>query len=401
MKVLYFDCFSGISGDMFLSSLLDLGLPQEPFLREIKKIPLTGYTIDIRKESRNYILGTRFIVRTGENHHHRHLADFKKIIEETDVSVSIKERAEKLFTRLVTIEAHIHQKPLEEVSLHEVGAVDSIIDIIGALIALELLQVEAVYASPLPVGSGFVECAHGTLPVPAPATAELLKGVPVFSNAVEGEVVTPTGALLITELAEHFGPIPSMRMTGVGYGVGTRTYPSFPNLLRVFSGEMEDVGRGENTTEVVVLEANIDDQEPFVLGYVMEKLLGLGALDVFYTPVTMKKSRPGILLTVLAHPEKQEAVIREIFKETTTLGIRLQRLERRELERKIEMVATRFGEIRVKVSFYEDRRLNAVPEYEDLKEAASRAGVPLRVVQAEVLGRIGRREDNGTENDKL
>jgi uncharacterized protein (TIGR00299 family) protein len=384
MKTLYFDCFSGISGDMFLSALLDLGLPREEFLEALKKIPLSGYDIVIRKESRNQIQGTRLIIEAGEGHHHRGLSDFKDLVRASDVSPGVREKAEALFTRLVTIEAEIHQKPVDEVSLHEVGSVDSIIDIMGSLIAMEMLAVDKVYASPLHVGSGFVKAAHGLLPVPAPATAALLKGVPVFSRDVKGELVTPTGALLITAFADSFGPIPQMDITGVGYGVGTRTFEELPNLLRVFSGTRAAASRTARSTEVVVLEANMDDQEPFISGYVMERLLSLGALDVFYTPVTMKKNRPGILLSVLVHPDKQEAIIREIFRETTTLGIRLRRLERRELDRTFEKIKTPFGDIRVKVSFYDNRRLNAVPEYEDLRQAALKAGVPLKVVRDEV-----------------
>ena len=410
MRTLYLDCFAGVSGDMLLGALIDCGLDLESLQRELARLDLGGYRLGIERVDRSGISATKFHVSVGSefehglraeafeqgqqgqqghrshahhDHPHRPLTEIRRLIQTSGLSDGVKLRALAIFERLGEAEAKIHNVPLETVQFHEVGAVDSIVDIVGAAVGLEKLAVERIISSALHVGSGTFSCQHGTYPVPGPATAELLRGVPIYSREIDGELVTPTGAAIVSTIASEFGPLPMMRMERIGYGAGTRQYPRFPNVLRVLLGETEI----ERTpTSVAVVETNIDDLNPQVFGHLMEQLLVQGALDVFYIPVHMKKNRPGILLTMLCAPEDRERLSAVIFRETTTLGVRY-RIEAREvLERAHVSVATPFGEIRIKVAYDRHRRrVNYAPEYDDCAAAAERYDVAIREVQSSAL----------------
>jgi uncharacterized protein (TIGR00299 family) protein len=320
-----------------------------------------------------------------EHSHHRALSEIKQIISSSSLSEHVKQRAQTIFQRIGQAESKIHNIPIESVHFHEVGAIDSIVDIVGACVAFEALKIDRIISSPLHVGSGTFQCAHGTYPVPGPATAELLKGVPIYSKDVEGELVTPTGAAIISTLAESYGPMPAMKIEKIGYGAGTRDYPKFPNTLRAVIGELEDDADRTPTT-VTVIEANIDDLNPQVFGYLMEKALAAGALDIFYTPVQMKKNRPGVLLTLLCDPADRERMCDLIFRETTTLGVRFRNEQREILTREFVTVETEYGPIGIKVSRSKDGQvMNVSPEFEDCRAAAEKNGVGLRDAQTAAL----------------
>jgi uncharacterized protein (TIGR00299 family) protein len=321
----------------------------------------------------------------AHDHGHRGLSEIKRMIEVSALSERIKNRAKAIFQRIGEAESKIHGVPIETVHFHEVGAIDSIVDIVGACIGFDALQIDRILSSPLHVGSGTFKCAHGTYPVPGPATAELLKGVPIYSREIQGELVTPTGAAIISTLAEGYSQTPAMRIEKVGYGAGTREYPKFPNVLRAILGELEEDADRTPTT-VTVIEANIDDLNAQVFGYLMEKVLEAGALDIFYTPVQMKKNRPGVLLTVLCRPEDRGRMCDLLFRETTTLGVRY-RDERREiLMREFVTVDTEYGPIRIKVAkSNEGRVLNYSPEFEDCRTAAEKHQAGLREIQTAAM----------------
>jgi uncharacterized protein (TIGR00299 family) protein len=379
MKTAYFDCFSGISGDMILGALIDAGLDADRLGAELAKLPLSGYEIATAKVMKNGIAGTRFSVKTAPQHHHRSLADIMKILDGSGLADGVKRRAAAIFRKIAEVEAAIHGVTIEEVHFHEIGAVDSIVDVAGACIALDLMGIGAVFSSPVNTGEGFVETAHGTLPVPAPATAALLAGVPVYSSGIRAELATPTGAAIIAHLAQGFGPLPPMTVERVGYGAGFKDLP-VPNLLRVFIGEAETPAAYES---VIAIETNIDDMNPEFYQHVSERLLESGALDVYTTQVIMKKSRPGALLTVLCREESREALSRIIFEETTTAGLRFGRMERMVLDRALQRVATPYGEIGVKVLTSAGRIVTVSPEYEECKRIAREHGVPLKQVYDE------------------
>ena len=348
MHIAYFDCFSGISGDMIMGALIDAGLDLHQLNEELKKLKMGGYTLNAKKTTRRGIAGTRFSVDADNDHVERHLKDIEKILDHSDLGDDIKDRSKAIFRELADVEAKIHNSSPGEIHFHEIGAMDSIIDIVGSLLGLKLLGIETVYASRIPVGTGFVECDHGTLPLPAPAALELLKGIPIYASGIEKELVTPTGIVILKHVAKSFGVIPEMRIHQIGYGAGSRDL-KIPNLLRVWIGESEEKREYEED-EVILIETNIDDMNPEFFGYTSEKLLERGALDVFMTPIFMKKNRPGTLLSVLISPDKLDEMLSIIFAETTSLGIRLQRLERKKLPREILTVDTTFGCVRVKVS---------------------------------------------------
>ncbi len=313
------------------------------------------------------------------------------MISASGLSASVKERALAIFQRIGEAESKIHGIPIETVHFHEVGAVDSIVDIVGACIGLEALQIEQIISAPLHVGSGTFNCAHGTYPVPGPATAELLKGVPSYSKDIEGELVTPTGAAIISTLAVSYGNLPAMKIERVGYGAGTRSYPKFPNVLRAIIGEVETAGSDSTPTTITVIEANIDDLSPQVFGHLMEKLFVAGALDVFYTPVQMKKNRPGVLMTLLCQSDDRERMADLIFRETTTLGIRYRTEQREILRRDFTTVETEFGSIKMKIARAENGRLvNFAAEFEDCRAAAELHQVAFRQVQLAALRAFGK-----------
>jgi uncharacterized protein (TIGR00299 family) protein len=388
LRTLYFDCFAGISGDMTLGALVDAGADARELTERLKLLGVEGYEIGFEKVDRSGISATRATVRlTRAEKQHRHLSHIEKIINDSRLNDSVKERALKIFRRLGEAEARVHNVPVERIHFHEVGAVDAIVDVVGACIAFELLGVERFVASPMHVGSGTVEMEHGRFPVPPPAVAELLRGAPVYSTDIVGELVTPTGAAIVTTVCESFGPMPLMRVEATGYGAGGREYKNFPNVLRVLVGESdkaEETPHGvsqQGDEELLMIETNVDDVSPQVLGYVIERALAEGALDCYFTPVQMKKSRPGVLVSILCRQSDGEAMRGLLFAETPTLGVRSYTVTRRALEREAVTVKTEFGTIAVKVARWHGQTIGATPEYEDCRAAARAHKVPLRVVQ--------------------
>ncbi|MFA5873538.1 MAG: nickel pincer cofactor biosynthesis protein LarC [Anaerolineales bacterium] len=383
MKLAYFDCIAGASGDMILGALVDAGLPVETLRERLSALKLGGeFKLQAQKVSKNGFGATKVdvIVCEDEHYHGRPLAEIEAVVRKSDLPEHIQDKAIGMFRRLAEVEAEIHGIPVETVHLHEVGGVDTIVDVTGALLGMEALGVDLVYASPLPLGRGFVEGAHGRIPLPAPATVALLKGIPIQGSDIEMELVTPTGALILSTVCKTFGPIPPMTLTGLGYGAGGLDLP-IPNVLRLLVGE-----QGAGIEGLVLLETNVDNNSAEINGYVMEKLFAAEALDVFFTPIQMKKNRPATQLSVLCHPADVERLEAILFRETSTLGVRRQSVERRCLERESETVETPYGPVRVKVAHLEDGTTKRAPEYEDCRQAAEVHGVPLRVVYEAALG---------------
>jgi uncharacterized protein (TIGR00299 family) protein len=379
MKTLYFDCFAGASGDMILGALVAAGVDGQELKKQLSLLGVSGYAIDFETVNRSGICATYARVQTGHEHAHRHLSDILKIIYDSRLSDRVKDRAAKIFSRLAEAEARIHNEPVEQVHFHEVGALDAIIDVIGAAIGFDLLGIERFVSSPLHVGSGMVQMDHGRFPVPPPAVTELLKGAPLYSTDIKGELLTPTGAAIITTVCSEFGALPPLKLEQTGYGAGTREYEDFPNVLRVLIGETLDAQRSE--AQLWMLETNVDDMSPQVFGHVMERAFELGALDCYFTPIQMKKNRPGVLLSVLSREAEREKLMDLLFSETTTLGIRSYRVNRRALERRTVRVETQYGPIDVKVAVLNGHIAKEMPEYEQCRRAAREANVPLRVVE--------------------
>ncbi len=380
MRVLYWDCFAGISGDMALGSLIDLGADTGALQALFAALPITGCRLEISPARSHGIAGTsvRVIAETGQPH--RHLSDVLVIVDTMPASDRVRNQAKAVFHRLARAEAAVHGVSPEEIHFHEVGALDAIVEIVGVAAALEMLGVERVYASALPMSTGFVQCAHGLLPVPAPAVLELVKALPTRPAAVEGEMVTPTGAALVAVLAAEHGPMPPMRPAGAGYGAGTRVFP-FPNMLRAILGDLDaSTNRGAET--LIVLETNIDDVNPEFYPYFIERLLASGVREAFYNPVVMKKGRTGIKLTVLTEEKDVPRITDLLIQETGTLGIRIRREERITVPRQFFKVETPFGPVRIKVARLGPGQLQAKPEFEDCRNLAAAAGVPLRTVTA-------------------
>ena len=384
MKTLYFDCFAGASGDMILGALIAAGVDPDAFKQQLSLLGVQGYSIDFETVDRSGISATYARVQTAHEHAHRHLSEILKIIYDSQLSDAVKDRAAKIFSRLAEAEARVHNQPVERIHFHEVGALDAIIDVVGAAICFELLGIERFASSALHVGSGTVNMEHGRYPVPPPAVAELLRDVPFYSTDVAGELVTPTGAAIITTVSTDYGPIPQMKLQQAGYGAGTRQYEKFPNALRVLIGE-EQISATDLPASaderLWMIETNMDDISPQILGHVMERAFELGALDCYFTSVQMKKNRPGVLLSILSRAEERSALSELLFSETTTLGIRAYEVERRALQRKIVAVETQYGPIDVKVAQLNGHVVKAMPEYEQCRQAARDANVPLRVVE--------------------
>jgi pyridinium-3,5-bisthiocarboxylic acid mononucleotide nickel chelatase len=424
-RVLYFDCFSGISGDMVLGAFLDAGLPIDDLKRALGSLSVSGFDVSAARVLRAGVSATKFMVHENaqpealaprhdaahkderghsrrhsddhdhrdphasaqlsglsvpEHHHpHRSLAEINALIDQSALSPAGRDRAKALFRRLGEAEAAIHQMPVEKVHLHEVGALDSIIDIVGAVFAMEWVGADRIVCSPLNVGGGTVLSAHGVFPVPAPATMRLLGDTPIYSGPIKKEMVTPTGALIATSYASSFGPLPAMSVERVGYGAGDRDHPETPNVLRVLIGRAADQPEADR---VVVIECEIDDMNPQIFGLAMERLYAAGALEVFYVPVQMKKNRPGTLLTVIAPPGRREALTDLIFRETTTIGLRHHDVERECLRREIIHVETPIGAVRFKLAWRAGRIVNAVPEFEDCAKLAAAHNLPFKEVQA-------------------
>jgi pyridinium-3,5-bisthiocarboxylic acid mononucleotide nickel chelatase len=379
MKTLYFDCFAGASGDMILGAMIAAGVKPEVFQERLSLLGVPGYSVTFETVDRSGISATSARVQTSREHAHRHLSDILKIIYDSRLSDGVKDRTAKIFSRLAEAEARVHNEPIEQVHFHEVGALDAIIDVVGAAICFELLAIDRFVSSPLHVGSGFVEMDHGRFPVPPPAVIELLKGVPFYSTDIAGELVTPTGAAIISGVCNDYGPIPQLKLEFTGYGAGTREYEKFPNVLRVLVGE--DQSSEPADERLWMLETNMDDISPQILGHVMDRAFELGALDCYFTSVQMKKNRPGVLLSLLCRQEQRVTLSEMLFAETTTLGIRAYEVERRALERRIERVETQYGPIDVKVAQLNGHVVKEMPEYEQCRQAALKADVPLRVVE--------------------
>jgi uncharacterized protein (TIGR00299 family) protein len=408
-RLLYFDCFSGISGDMTLGALLDAGLPFDELKRALGSLAVSGFDITTARVLRAGLSATQFIVhehtshdapRTSHGHDHDHdhdhhdhghshehahehphrsLPEIFGLIDRSALSSAGRDRAKALFQRLAEAEASIHQMPVERVHLHEVGALDSIIDIVGAVFALEWFAADRIASSALNVGGGMVDSAHGHFPVPAPATLKLLGDAPIYGGAIQKELVTPTGALIVSSYATSFGPVPPMTVERVGYGAGSRDFPSTPNVLRVLVGRAAD---RPNAERVTVIECEIDDMNPQIFGVAMDRLYAAGALDVFYVSVQMKKNRPGTLLTVVAPPERRSALADIIFRETTTIGLRHYEVDRECLRREIVSVETPVGAIRFKIAWRDGRIVNAVPEFDDCARLAAANNLSVKEVQA-------------------
>lgn len=385
----YFDCFSGISGDMVLGALVDAGADLRAIETELRRLGLEGWKISASKVQRGPIFATHVKVETEEQHHHRGLSIILKRIDDAKLAPRAAERARKIFTRLAEAEAHVHQVPIEQVHFHEVGAVDSIIDIVGAAIGFEMLGIDEFACSPLDVGAGQVKTAHGLLPVPAPATAELLRGAPTYSSGLRRELVTPTGAAIATTLSSRYAEMPAMTLRAIGYGAGSADNAEKPNVLRLLIGERATTDPGEPPepreywdAPVTAIETNLDDMSPQIYGYFAEKALEAGALDVFSTPAQMKKNRPGLLVTILSEPATVSKLIDLLFRETTTIGVRTHELRRKTLARELVPVATPYGEVHMKVSRLDGAVLNATPEYDDCRKLAAEQGVPLKQVIA-------------------
>jgi uncharacterized protein (TIGR00299 family) protein len=384
MKQAYLDCSSGISGDMFLAALLDAGLEPRRLLEELKKISLGFYEFKRTRAMRGSLVGTRVEILLRGEQPRRKLSDIEELIGKTTLSDSVKQRSLKIFRRLAEVEGKLHNQPSAEVHFHEVGAVDSIIDVVGACVGFELLEISELVCSPLNVGGGRVQTEHGSLPVPAPATAELLKEIPVYSSGVEGELVTPTGAAIVSALASSFGPMPAFKIEEIGYGAGEKDFPGLPNVTRLFLGQKAEGVKsqpGLPGEEVVsVIEANLDDMSPQVYGYFVDQALTAGALDVTCNGVQMKKNRPGLQVTILTTPEKSDALAQLTFEQTTTIGLRIYEARRKVLEREEVSVETPYGKVRVKVAKHEGKVVNAAPEYEDCQRLAAEKSVPLKQV---------------------
>jgi uncharacterized protein (TIGR00299 family) protein len=415
VKVLYFDCFSGISGDMTLGALLDAGLPLDALKQAFGSLALPGVHVHADRVLRAGVSATKFTVHAHQpsrvtpasaghaakaDHHHDHshhdhdhehgahrsLPEIFELIDRSALSPAGRDRAKAMFQRLAEAEAAIHQMPVEQVHLHEVGALDSILDVVGTVFALDWVGADRVVCSPLNVGGGMVQSAHGLFPVPAPATVKLLGDAPVYAGAVQKELVTPTGALIATTYASAFGPIPPMSVEQVGYGAGERDNPQTPNVLRVLIGRAAEPSAAQRVT---VVECEIDDMNPQLFGVAMERLYAAGALEVFYTPVQMKKNRPGTLLTVVVAPDRRAAITDVVFRETTTIGLRHHEVDRECLAREVVTVTTPLGPVRFKVSSRNGHVVTATPEFEDCAKLATAHNLAVREVQAVAIAAYG------------
>jgi len=400
VKIAYFDCSSGISGDMCLGALVDAGVSLKMLEKELRKIPVRGYRLTSKKVKRSHIAACKVdvilnAIRPKQNSHKdiglSLWKDVEKTINRASLSEGIKKQGLNIFKRIFKAEARVHGETLYTVHLHELGAIDCIVDIFGALIGLDMLGIEKIYASPINLGNGFIKTEHGMLPVPAPATAEILKNTPIYSLSGPFELTTPTGAAIIKELSAGFGNIPVMEIEKTGIGAGNRDFRDRPNILRIFAGKaieshLPQKRRGRNISDetITIIETNIDDMNPQLYEYVMERLFKTGALDVFLTQIIMKKGRPGVKLTVLCNEQKRGLLSDIILEETTTIGLRYHKLERKVLHREIKKIDTEFGKVRVKVAKSGTDIIKTTPEYEDCKRIAKKLKIPLIEVMRKI-----------------
>jgi len=388
MKIAYFDCFSGISGDMTVGALLDAGLKIETLEKELNKLGLSGYQLEVNKVVKKGISATQFKVKIKEEGVHRRFKDILDILEKSKLDEEIKKETEKIFFNIAQAESKIHRKDIDKIHFHEIGGLDSIIDIASAVIGIKTLGIEEIYSSTLPVGRGFVKCAHGVIPVPAPATLELLKNIPIYSGGIESEMITPTGAGIIGTLAKSFGERPLMKIERIGYGAGEKEF-TIPNLLRVSIGEKilkdENLKDGYVSDETILIETNIDDMNPEFYDYIMGQLFSQGALDVFLTPIQMKKNRPAHMLSIIVYEQNLKEILEVLFSESTTLGVRIRETKRLRLAQKNFITETKYGKIRIKVGIFKGKIKNIAPEYEDCKKMAKQHKVPLKEVYDEAM----------------
>lgn len=386
MKTAYFDCSSGISGDMCLGALVDAGLSVRILETELKKIPIEGYKLTSKKVERNHFAARKVTVSIGAHGKGKGLKkwkDIERLIQKSSLSLEIKRKGHMVFKRLLKAEAKVHGQSFDTVHLHELGAVDTTVDIFGTIIGLAMLGIDKVYASPVNLGSGSIGLEGHILPVPAPATAELLRKIPVYSKHIPCELTTPTGAAIIKELSSGFGDMPMMEIERIGIGAGDKNFKDRPNILRIFIGEQLQTFK-KHAEQVTVIEATIDDMNPQIYEYVMEKLFKAGARDVYLTQVIMKKGRPGVKITVLSDGEKREVLMAIILKETSTTGLRFSEMKRKVLQRETKKVDTQFGTIRVKFSKFGDGSIKATPEYKDCKKIAEELDIPLIEVMKKI-----------------
>ena len=387
MKIAYFDCFSGISGDMTVGALLDAGLKIETLEKELKKLGLSGYQLEVNKVVKKGISATKFNVKIKEEGMERRFKDILTILEKSKLDEEIKKETKKIFFNIAQAESKIHQKDIDKIHFHEIGGLDSIIDITSAVIGIKTLGIEEIHSSALPVGKGFVKCAHGVIPVPTPATLELLKNIPTYSGGIESEMITPTGAAIIGTLAKSFGERPLMKVEKTGYGAGEKEF-TIPNLLRVSIGEKilkdKKIKDGYVCDKALLVETNIDDINPEFYDYIMDRLFSQGALDVFLTPIQMKKNRPANMLSIIVYEQNLRGMLAVLFSESTTLGVRLREIERLRLAQQNFIAETKYGNIRVKVGMFKGEIKNISPEYEDCKKMAKQHQVPLKEVYEEV-----------------
>jgi pyridinium-3,5-bisthiocarboxylic acid mononucleotide nickel chelatase len=386
VKVLYFDCISGISGDMALGALVAAGADPDQLREQLDLLPVEPFDIDLEEVETHGIHATKVTVRAAATGVIRTYANIRSLLEDAKLPPAALSLAQRIFRRLAEAEATVHRRDIEQVTFHEVGAVDSIVDITGVALAFTMLGIERVFSSAVPTGTGLVKTEHGVMPIPAPAVVELLRGVPVYSRGVPMELVTPTGAAILAATVEGFGELPPIRLESAGYGAGTLR-PDFPNVLRVLIGDEDPKGRGDRRTPSaageLILETNVDDLNPELYGYVIERLFEAGAQDAWLTPIVMKKGRPAVTISVLCSPSRQDAIRQVLFRETGTLGVRSSSVDKQALEREWIQVSTRNGGVRVKVGLLDGRPVTVAPEYEDCARVAREAGVPARDVYEE------------------
>ena len=386
LRTAYFDCYSGISGDMILGALVNLGVNINDIRKALKKIDLKGYKLQAKKIQRNGLSSTQIIIdiekpKSQHSHPHRSFSNIRKLIEQSGLPSKVKINSIEIFKRIAKVEAQIHNTTIEKIHFHEVGGIDSIVDIVGGVWAIESLKLDRIFSSPLNVGEGFVDCAHGRLPVPAPATLKLLKGIPIFSTGVKTELTTPTGAAMIGFYAEEFQSMPTMIISGDGYGAGSRIITAIPNLLRVMIGEMPL----KESDSLVMIETNIDDMNPEIFDAVMESLFDARALDVYFSSIIMKKNRPATKISVLAEKQEREVLSKILLRETTSFGVRFYEVGRLTLEREIQKLKTSYGVIKIKIGTLDGETVQAAPEFEDCRNAARKKKIPVKKVYDDVL----------------
>ena len=393
MRTLYFDCFAGASGNMILGALLALGVDMEELKRNLGTLAIAEFDLEVSQVDRSGIAATYVEVKVPHEHIHRHLGDINRIIDRSQLSDSIKARSKSIFRHLAEAESKVHGIDLDEVHFHEVGAMDAIVDVVGACIGFEMLGIERFACSKIHVGSGFVKMAHGNFPVPPPAVAELLTGIPVYSTEIEGELITPTGAAIISTLCDSYGVLPEMKVEVTSYGAGTREYTDFPNVVRLMLGETANAKVANVSTDrLILIETNIDDISPQILGYVMERSFELGALDCWFTPIQMKKNRPATMVSILCKSVNKDIFAELLYSETSTIGVRIREVDRECLSREMVSVETRYGTVDVKIARRANEVMNAMPEYDQVKKLAREKGVAFSVVRDAVLAQLDTKE---------